>query len=132
MKKFFILIVLIGVLFSCQNEDRKDLVEEPEEAKLVDSIPVLIGEFVYVADAAVLRGADFVYGVELDSMSQALADRVQPYKSEAFDMVSVKVRGKIKPNVAREGWEEVIEIKEIIEILEDQKILDTIKKTEKK
>ena len=131
MKKLFILIALFSFLISCQNEERKDLVEQPEEAKLVDSIPVLVGEFVYGADAAVLRGEDFVYGVELDSMSQVLANMVQPYKAEAFDMVTVKIKGKIKPNVAREGWEEVIEIREIIEILEEQKISDSINTIEK-
>jgi len=39
-------------------------------------------------------------------------------------MVSVKVKGKIVPNPRQEGWDENIEIREIIEILESEKALE--------
>ena len=40
------------------------------------------GEFLYVADAAVLKGEDFIYAVKLDSMSMALAERVKELRAD--------------------------------------------------
>lgn len=83
-----------------------------------DSIQVLKGEFVYGKDAAVIRGENFVYGVTLDSMSNALSEKIAPLKSDDFEMIPVTVKAKILPNPARKGWEEVIEILEIVEVPE--------------
>lgn len=117
-----LLVSVISVLaFSCQDEGRQDLMNPAETEKVPDSIQTLTGEFIYVSDAAVFRGDSFVYGVTIDSMAQVLADKVQPYKKEDFDMVSVKIKGKIVPNVSNEGWDENIEIREIIDILEAEK-----------
>lgn len=127
MKKLFGLLILSSLLFSCQDDGRKELMEQPEVEKVPDSIQVLEGGFIYVADAAVLRGESFVYGVTLDSMSQVLADKVALVKSDDFEMIPVKVRAKIKPNPQQEGWEEVIEIQEIIEVPESEKTSDSIK-----
>ena len=114
------------MLFSCQDEGRKELMDGPEAEKAPDSIQVLEGDFVYAADAAVIRGEDFVYGVTLDSMSQVLSDKVAPLKSDDFEMIPVKVKAKISANPRQEGWEEVIEILEIVEVPEPTKVSDTI------
>lgn len=127
MKKLFGLLILSLVLFSCQDEDRKELMDKPQTAKVPDSIQVLEGEFVYSADAAVMRGENFVYGVTLDSMSQVLSDKIAPLKSDDFEMIPVTIKAQIKPNIGREGWEEMIEIIEIIEVPEEAKVIDTIK-----
>ena len=121
MKKLLSLFALLVITMSCQDEDRQEIVTEPEAEKVVDSIPTLTGEFIYVADAAVIRGQDFVYGVKIDSMAQVLADEVKPYKKEDFDMVKVKIKGKIEPNRRVEGWKEVVEIREIVEIFQEKK-----------
>ena len=115
------------MLFSCQDEERKDLMDQPEIEKVPDSIQVLEGEFIYAADAAVLRGENFVYGVSLDSMSNLLSEKIAPLKNDDFDMIPVTVKAKILPNPNQEGWEEVIEIREILEIPEVGKVTDTIK-----
>ncbi|MGA8854439.1 MAG: hypothetical protein WB492_09710 [Christiangramia sp.] len=128
MKKLIGLLVIALTFLACQDEDRKELMSQPEVEKVPDSIQVLEGDFVYVADAAVLRGDGFVYGVMLDSMSQALADRVTPLKADDFEMIPVTVKAKILPNPEQEGWEEVIEIREIIEVPEVEKTSDTIEK----
>ncbi|MDT0675207.1 hypothetical protein [Autumnicola musiva] len=121
MKNMLSLLVLFLVLVGCEDEDRRDLVSEPEAEEVADTVPTLVGEYIYVADAGVLRGKDFVYGVKIDSMAQVLAEEVQPYKDQEFDMVKVKVKVKIEQNRRREGWKEVIEIREIIDVLEDKK-----------
>lgn len=121
MKKFLLILALAISAFSCQDEGRQDLLNQPETEKVPDSIQTLTGEFIYAGDAAILRGNDFVYGVTIDSMSKVLAEQVQPFKKEDFDMVSVKVKGKIVPNPRQDGWNENIEIREIIEIPEAEK-----------
>lgn len=121
MKKFLLILALAISAFSCQDEGRQDLLNQPETEKVPDSIQTLTGEFIYAGDAAILRGNDFVYGVTIDSMSKVLAEQVQPFKKEDFDMVSVKVKGKIVPNPRQDGWNENIEIREIIEIPEAKK-----------
>ena len=124
MKKFLLILSLAFTAFSCQDEGRQDLMNQPEAEKVPDSIQTLTGEFIYPGDAAILRGSDFVYGVTIDSMSKVLAEQVQPFQKEEFDMVPVKVKGKIVPNPRQEGWDENIEIREIIEILESEKALE--------
>ena len=94
---------------------------QPETEKVPDSIQTLTGEFIYAGEAAILRGSDFVYGVTIDSMSKVLAEQVQPFQKEEFDMVAVKVKGKIVTNSRQDGWDENIEIREILEILETKK-----------
>ena len=121
MKKFLLIIALAVTAFSCQDEGREDLMNQSETEKVPDSIQTLTGEFIYAGDAAILRGSDFVYGVTIDSMSKVLAEQVQPFQKEEFDMVAVKVKGKIVPNSRQDGWNENIEIREILEILETEK-----------
>ena len=121
MKKFLLIIALAVTAFSCQDEDREDLMNQPETEKVPDSIQTLTGEFIYAGEAAILRGSDFVYGVTIDSMSKVLAEKVQPFQKEEFDMVAVKVKGKIVTNSRQDGWDENIEIREILEIQETEK-----------
>ena len=121
MKKFLLIITLAVTAFSCQDEGREDLMNQPETEKVPDSIQTLTGEFIYAGEAAILRGSDFVYGVTIDSMSKVLAEQVQPFQKEEFDMVAVKVKGKIVTNSRQDGWDENIEIREILEILETEK-----------
>ena len=54
-------------------------------------------------------------------MSKVLAEQIKPFQKEEFDMVAVKVKGKIVPNSRQDGWNENIEIREILEILETEK-----------
>jgi hypothetical protein len=124
MKKFLLIIALAVTAFSCQDEGREDLMNQPETEKVPDSIQTLTGEFIYAGEAAILRGSDFVYGVTIDSMSKVLAEQVQPFQKEEFDMVAVKVKGKIVTNSRQDGWDENIEIREILEILETEKVAE--------
>jgi hypothetical protein len=124
MKKLFGLLLLSSILISCQDEERKDLMDKPMAEKVPDSIQVLEGEFIFASDVAVIRGEDFVYGVILDSMATALSKKIAPLKSDDFEMIPVKVKAKILPNPARQGWEEVIEIREIMDVAGKEKVSD--------
>ncbi|MDX1543041.1 MAG: hypothetical protein R3214_03770 [Christiangramia sp.] len=126
MKRLLGVLLLTLVFFSCQNEERKELMEQPEAEKVPDSIQVLTGEIVYGTNAAVIRGEDFVYGVTMDSLSKILAGKVAPLKSDDFDMIPVTVKAKILPNPEQGGWDEVIEIREIIEVSNAENVSDTI------
>mgnify|MGYP003146872360 FL=1 len=108
---------MVAILFvSCQDDEQKELNTEPVTAKVQDSLEVLQGDYVYVADAAVLRGENFVYGVKQDSIAMLLSDKVSDLKSDDFEMIPVRVKAKILANPRLEGWDEIIEIKEILEV----------------
>jgi hypothetical protein len=115
MKKI-ILITLISIIsFSC----KKDIATNQEkESKIeLDSSEekVYRGDFIFLEDAAVLKGDKFIYGVTIDDLSKQLADKVKAVKSSDFDMVPVAVKGEVsqKPE-GQEGWDEILTITEIV------------------
>ncbi|WP_295178932.1 hypothetical protein [uncultured Christiangramia sp.] len=116
MRRFFEIMIVAILFVSCQDDEQKELNTEPVTAKVQDSLEVLQGDYVYVADAAVLRGENFVYGVKQDSVAMLLSDKVSDLKSDDFEMIPVRVKAKILANPRLEGWDEIIEIKEILEI----------------
>ena len=102
MKKIAItLITLVLITVSCKKEKKA-------------ASELFRAEFIYNDNAAVLKGADFIYGVELGEMATKLAEKVKPLKREEYDMVPVVVMGIKKPNPVADGWKEIIEITEII------------------
>ena len=116
MKKIPLLVALALLIFSCKNTEEKDpklVSNETSDSK----INVYQGEFIYLADAAVLKGSNFIYGVALDEMSEELAKQVEPVKKEEFDMVPVIVKGIVsKKPEGQEGWDEILTIKEILSV----------------
>ena len=75
------------------------------------------GEFIYYADAAVLKTTNKIYGVVIDDVVQDLQTQVKLFKKEDTDMVPVTVRGRLfKKDPNEEGWEDKIEIKEILKV----------------
>lgn len=116
MKRYFFAILSTFVLFTACGEDTST--EEVDDITVVakDSIPTLAGEFIFLSDAAVLKGNNFIYEVQVDSISKKLADSIEPLKRDEFHMIPVTVKGKIMDNPGRDGWEELLIIKEILEI----------------
>ena len=115
MKKI-ILITLISIIsFSCKkniatNQEKESKIElDSSEEK------VYRGDFIFLEDAAVLKGDKFIYGVTIDDLSKQLADKVKLVKSSDFDMVPVAVKGNVfqKPE-GQEGWDEILTITEIV------------------
>lgn len=87
--------------------------------ELQDFSQTIVGEFIYLADAAVLKGDNFIYGVTLDEATRKLAEQVKEKQRDEYDMVPVVINGVINPKPeGTEGWENIVTIKEIIEIKE--------------
>lgn len=127
MKKSILIVSLSALLFAgCKNDKTKENQAETNETEQIqetenakendDGTKVLIGDFIYTDDAAVINGKNFIYGVVIDSMAQTLIEKVEPFKEDEYDMVSVAVKGKVIPNPKPDGWEEVVEITKIINI----------------
>ena len=115
MKKIILITLISIVCFSC----KKDIATNQEkESKIeLDSSEekVYRGDFIFLEDAAVLKGDKFIYGVTIDDLAKQLADKVKLVKSSDFDMVPVAVKGNVsqKPE-GQEGWDEILTITEIV------------------
>lgn len=116
MKKFYFALLTALLMLTGCGEDQAPEELQPETVVAKDSIPTIKGEFIFLADAAVLKGKDFIYGVQIDSISKKLADTVEPLKRDEFDMIEVTVKAKVVQNPGQTGWEELVQIREILEI----------------
>jgi len=121
MKHIFSLLVCLALFVSCKN-DTKNETEILEEAASKsfdqnDGLITLKGDFIYMADAAVIQTKNEIYGVIINDQMHQLNDAVSKYKKEPTDMVPVTVRAKrtAKPE-GEEGWPFRLEIKEIIKV----------------
>jgi len=120
MKKILLFFVLSAIVFSCKNTDEKKVEESTvsnEESGQYIQDKLYHGEFIYLADAAVFKGDNFIFGVTLDDMAAQLAERVKPVKTDEFDMVPVIVKGTVSPKPEnQEGWDQILTITEILEV----------------
>ena len=121
--QYFFILIFTLLLSACGQEPQEDL-KPTEPVAVQDSLDVVSGEFIFLSNAAVLKGEDFIYGVHMDSVSLNLAEKVEKYKKEGFDMVPVVVKGKIVTNPRNEGWDEIIEIKEVLKVQEEKPASD--------
>ena len=86
-------------------------------AKQSDGLTLIKGDFLYLADAAVLQTHREIYGVVIDEKMHELDDMVREFKIEDTDMVPVEIRGKISQKPPdEEGWPYRVEIKEILKV----------------
>ena len=119
MKKILFFILISIITFSCKKNTEKSSkkVDKSDTSDEIDNPKdkIYSGDFIYLGDAAVLKGNKFIYGVTLDEMATELADKVKSVKESDFDMVPVAVKGSInrKPEGV-EGWDEIITITEIV------------------
>ena len=122
----FLLVLCLGVsISSCKGDIEKPLAEDENKveidsaktAKQSDGLILFTGKFVYFADAAVLETTTGIYGVIINDKMHELDKLVQSYKEEVTDFVPVAIRGKLIPKPENEeGWDNRIEIKEIIDV----------------
>ncbi|MGB1307566.1 MAG: hypothetical protein ACPG6B_01550 [Oceanihabitans sp.] len=138
MKKVLILFLTIATLSSCKNENKNETTNPVEDTitgkteKQKDGLTLLKGEFIYYADAAVLQTHTQIYGVVLNDKIEEINKQAKAFQKEATDFVMVEVRGKIsaKPE-GEEGWDNRIEIKEILNVSALNKTTDNVVKLEK-
>jgi hypothetical protein len=124
MRKLSLLLLILTVVASCKVDNKKevdlkesDQVEVVKTTKQNDGLVAVQGEFIYYADAAVLKTTNNIYGVVIDDVVQDLQTQVKLFKKEDTDMVPVTVRGRLfKKDPNEEGWEDKIEIKEILKV----------------
>ena len=132
MKKIVFITFLSIVAISCKNKEEKSLETESTVEISINEDKIYKGDFVYLADAAVLKGDKFIYGVTLDDMATELANRVKPVKESDYDMVPVAVKGSVSPKPeGQEGWDEILTITEIVMVGKSPSKID-IKIEEKK
>lgn len=121
-KQLFVLCLLAMTLFACKNGEEKEEATVDSLSKAVNesNYKTFSGEFIYIADGAVLKGKNFIYGVTIDDKMHELAKMVAPVKKDEFDMVPVKVKGELVANPlfaeTGEGWRLNVSIKEIINV----------------
>lgn len=116
MKKILVLIAFVIAVSACKNTEKKEVTEELLTTEN-SNLAVYKGEFIYVADAAVLKGKDFIYGVEVNEKMHELAEKVAPVKNDDFDMVPVVVTGLLNDKKEGvEGWDKILTIIEIIQV----------------
>ena len=136
MKKILFFILITIITFSCKKNAEKasEKVDKSDVAveTIISEDKIYRGDFIYLGDAAVLKGNKFIYGVTLDEMATELASKVKTVKESDFDMVPVAVKGIInsKPE-GKEGWDEIITITEIVMVGSKPSKID-IKLEEKK
>lgn len=121
MKQIFYTFLIALVLVGCKNsEESKETSDNEIAVEDFSKLPMIKGEFIHTGEAAVLKGANFIYAVQLDSMADVLAAQVAPVKKEEFDMVPVVVQGIVGPNpklaAGEKVWEEIIAIKNIVSV----------------
>lgn len=134
VKKGTLLIAAIALILgvSCNNKKgeksekkaEKEVISQKKRKSLQSQkLPredVFHGKYIYTDSAAVLKGSNYIYGVQLDSMARRLAELIEPRKEEKYQMFPVVVRGKLQSN-PNEGWEQILTIKEVLAIQEPEK-----------
>lgn len=126
MKIKFLVIFLSLYFISCNsNKENKNNEKEEIASPETTKFKSYVGEFIKVDDAAILKGNDFIYGVVLDSVGLELASQAERLKYDEYDMIPVVVSGELIPNENKDGWEELIVIKQIIR-LSEPKMEDSI------
>lgn len=109
MKKIFVLFSILVVFTACKNNEKF--------SETNGDVQEISADFIYLDDAAVLKGNDFIYGVKIDAKAKELAKQVEPVKADAFDMVPVVIKGLVYKKADNEdGWEEIVKITEIITV----------------
>lgn len=97
------LILLIAFATACTQSSKK-----------TDTNPQFYGEFLYLADAAVLNTGTEIYGIIIDEKMHELQDLCSPLKRDEYDMIAVYVKGKVEnKNPDEEGWDKRIKITSI-------------------
>ncbi|SCY31659.1 NlpE-like protein with OB domain [Nonlabens sp. Hel1_33_55] len=118
MKAFFLSILFLCLLTGCKSDTEKS--DAPDGTEMSNDEPQFKGEFIYLADAAVLSTSNDIYAVKIDDKLTELAEKAKEFQRTPYDMVQVTVTGELVPNPVKaetgEGWDQMIVIDKIIEV----------------
>jgi hypothetical protein len=115
MKKIILITLILIVSFSCKENTITKKEKESKTELNSSEEKVYRGDFIFLEDAAVLKGDQFIYGVTIDEISKQLAVKVKTVKNSDFDMVPVAVKGNVsQKQEGQEGWDEILTITEIV------------------
>ena len=115
MKKIILITLILIISFSCKENTITNKEKESKTELNSSEEKVYRGDFIFLEDAAVLKGDKFIYGVTIDEISKQLAVKVKTVKNSDFDMVPVAVKGNVsQKQEGQEGWDEILTITEII------------------
>ncbi len=113
-------------LLSCKQEEKEETtaIDTEKTPSLEEQVPegqeVFRGEFIYLADAAVLTTRNDIYAVKIDEKMHELNKVAEALKKTEFDMVNVVVFGTLGPNPMKEesgeGWDQMLTVKKVIEV----------------
>ncbi|WGD35612.1 hypothetical protein [Olleya sp. YS] len=100
MKKIVTLLVLLAFV-SCKTDQGE----------------LLIGDFVYYADAAVFQVGNDIHGVILNDKVDDIAKQAKDLQKEPTDMVKIEVLGHlIAKDSLEEGWPYKLKINKVISV----------------
>lgn len=117
MKKILLLVFITTALISCKNDEKKETVIDTAEEPAKETL--MSGTFMYYEDAAVFQTKSELFGVIQNEMLEDLILQSEPLKKEASDEVAVVLMVKLsKKPENEEGWENRIEILEIVKVSE--------------
>lgn len=115
------LLLVALLMFACNNNKQREA--DSDKKVETDAIETTVGstqytgDFIYTPEAAVLTGKSFIYGVELNELALALAEKVALIKNDKHDNVTVTVLGEVSPKPeGQDGWDEIITITHIIDV----------------
>lgn len=114
MKKTVLILLMVALVFSCKDE-KKTEGTEPSDTK--SEITEISGNFMCYDGAAVFHTNNQLFGVVDNDQLETLILQSETLKTKASDEVAVilKVKKSKKPT-QEEGWENRIEIFEIIKV----------------
>ncbi len=113
MRKFIFILSLLFIFSACENDEgtAPPLMEPTAQ----DSIRVYKGNFITTGNAAVLKGDQFIYQVVMDTTATSLRDSLRK-NSTSPTIKYVTVKGKVSDNQIQDGYSQMIEIMEVLEI----------------
>ncbi|MCF4100505.1 hypothetical protein L1I30_02385 [Gillisia sp. M10.2A] len=116
MKRIFFILALALAFVACEETREKpvELVKQPTEA---DSIKSYQGNYIAVGEEAVFKGNQFVYQVKMDSLAKQLKRSMENYKLDNEYTLPISIKGKVTDNPSNTGFSEIIEIKEVLDVL---------------
>lgn len=101
------------MITACDNDEGTP--DAVVEISAQDSIQNYKGNFISTGNAAVLKGDKFIYQVSMNPKALSLRDSLKKYSGGNQILQPIVVKGKVINN-SMEGYSQIIEITEIIEI----------------